>query len=99
MKSVAQKFNVSHTTISKILKAFKSSNHDNLSQNDNNEVDHKESEGYIVDVFENCIILNGRDFVGNDNDGHWLPIATYKIDTTVQIIEPNSFTDPTGTIK
>ena len=36
------------------------------------------SEGYIVDVYDDCIVLNGRDFVG----GNWLPIATYKIDTT-----------------
>lgn len=57
-----------------------------------------ESEGYIVDVYEDCIVLNGRDFIDNDNDGNWLPIATYKIDTTLQPIEANTFTDPTGTI-
>lgn len=57
-----------------------------------------ESEGYIVDVYENYIILNGRDFIDNDADGHILPIATYKIDTTLQTIEANTFTDSTGTI-
>ena len=57
-----------------------------------------ESEGYIVDVYENCIILNGRDFIDNDNDGHILPIATYKIDTTLQTVEANSFVDGTGII-
>lgn len=57
-----------------------------------------ESEGYVVDVYENCIILNGRDFIDNDADGHLLPIATYKIDTTLQTIEPNTFVDSTGTI-
>ena len=57
-----------------------------------------ESEGYIVDVYDDCIILNGRDFIDNDADGHWLPIATYKIDTTLQTIEANTFTDSTGTI-
>lgn len=57
-----------------------------------------ESEGYIVDVYDDCIILNGRDFIDNDKDGHWLPIATYKIDTPLQIIEANTFTDSTGTI-
>lgn len=57
-----------------------------------------ESEGYIVDVYDNCIILNGRDFIDNDSDGHLLPIATYKIDTTLQTIEANTFTDSTGTI-
>lgn len=57
-----------------------------------------ESEGYIVDVYEGCIVLNGRDFIDNDADGHILPIATYKIDTTLQTIEANTFTDSTGTI-
>lgn len=58
-----------------------------------------ESEGYIVDVYDNCIVLNGRDFIDNDSDGHWLPIATYKIDTTLQNVEAGTFTDSTGTIK
>lgn len=58
-----------------------------------------ESEGYIVDVFDDYIILNGRDFIDNDADGHILPIATYKIDTTLQTIEANTFTDSTGVIQ
>ena len=57
-----------------------------------------ESEGYIVDVYDDYIILNGRDFIDNEADGHILPIATYKIDTTLQTIEANTFTDTTGTI-
>ena len=57
-----------------------------------------ESEGYIVDVYDDCIILNGRDFIDNDEDGHNRPIATYKIDTTLQTIEANTFTDDTGII-
>lgn len=57
-----------------------------------------ESEGYIVDVYDNCIVLNGRDFIDNGEDGHHLPIATYRIDTTLQIIEANTFNDSTGTI-
>lgn len=52
------------------------------------------SEGYIVDVYENNIVLRGRDFV----KGEFLPIAIYKLDTTLQIIAPNTFTDSTGTI-
>ena len=59
----------------------------------------EESEGYIVDVYEDCIVLNGRDFIDNDKDGHILPIATYKIDTTLKTVEANTFTDSTGTIK
>ena len=57
-----------------------------------------ESEGYIVDVYDNYIILNGRDFIDNDVDGHIIPIATYKIDTKLVTIEPNTFVDSTGTI-
>ena len=58
-----------------------------------------ESEGYIVDVYDDHIILNGRDFIDNDADGHIIPIGTYKIDTTLQTIEANTFTDSTSTIK
>lgn len=57
-----------------------------------------ESEGYIVDVYENYIVLNGRDFIDNANDGNVLPIATYKIDTTLVNIAAGTFTDTTGTI-
>lgn len=57
-----------------------------------------ESEGYVVDVYDDYIILNGRDFVDNEADGHIIPIATYKIDTTLQTIPANTFTDSTGTI-
>lgn len=60
---------------------------------------HAESEGYIVDVYDDFIVLNGRDFVDTDVDGHWLPIATYKIDTTLQTVGVNRFADSTGTIK
>lgn len=57
-----------------------------------------ESEGYIVDVYDDYIILNGRDFIDNDNDGHIIPLGTYKIDTTLKTIPANTFTDSTGTI-
>ena len=39
--------------------------------------DDEESQGYIVDVYEDCIVLNGWDFVGNKP----VPLGTYKIDT------------------
>lgn len=35
------------------------------------------SQGYIVDVYPDCIILNGRDFVG----GQWVPTGIIKIKT------------------
>lgn len=53
-----------------------------------------ESEGYVVDVYKNHIILRGRDFVNEK----FLPIATYCIDTTLQTIEANTYTDSSGTI-
>jgi predicted phosphodiesterase len=53
-----------------------------------------DSEGYVVDVYENGIHLRGRDFV----KGEFLPIASYWLDTTLQNIEANTYTDPTGTI-
>ena len=54
-----------------------------------------ESEGYVVDVYENGIHLRGRDFV----KGEFLPIASYWLDTTLQTIPAKSYTDSTGTIK
>lgn len=35
------------------------------------------SEGYIVDVYDDCIVLNGWDFIENKP----VPLGTYKIDT------------------
>jgi hypothetical protein len=49
-----------------------------------------------MEVYPDCIILNGRDFVDNESDGHWLPIATYRIDTTLRTVEAGTFTDDTG---
>lgn len=53
-----------------------------------------DSEGYVVDVYENGIHLRGRDFV----KGEFLPIASYWLDTTLQTVEANTYTDSTGTI-
>lgn len=53
-----------------------------------------ESEGYVVDVYANHIVLRGRDFVSEK----FLPIAQYCLDTALQTIEANTFTDSTGTI-
>ena len=54
-----------------------------------------DSEGYVVDVYENGIHLRGRDFV----KGQFLPIASYWLDTTLQTIPAGTYTDSTGTIK
>lgn len=53
-----------------------------------------ESEGYVVDVYDNGIHLRGRDFVR----GEFMPIASYWLDTTLQTIEAGTYTDSTGTI-
>lgn len=53
-----------------------------------------ESEGYMVDVYENGIHLRGRDFV----KGEFLPIASYWLDTTLKTVEAGIYTDSTGTI-
>ena len=53
-----------------------------------------ESSGYVVDVYENHIVLRGRDFVADK----FVPIATFCLDTTLQTIEAGTFTDSTGTI-
>jgi hypothetical protein len=53
-----------------------------------------DSEGYVVDVYENGIHLRGRDFV----KGEFLPIASYWLDTTLQTIPAGTYTDSTRTI-
>lgn len=45
---------------------------------DNNEG----SEGYLVDVYEKCIVLKGIDFTKNK----FLPIANYLLDTTITLL-------------
>ena len=59
------------------------------------EMVYADSEGYVVEVYENGVHLRGRDFV----KGEYLPIASYWLDTTLQIIPANTYTDTTGTIK
>ena len=53
-----------------------------------------DSEGYVVDVYENGIHLRGRDFA----KGEFLPIASYWLDTTLQTVEAGTYNDNTGTI-
>jgi hypothetical protein len=38
-----------------------------------------ESQGYIVDVYDNCIVLNGLSFSGTNATP--VPLGTFKIDT------------------
>lgn len=53
-----------------------------------------QSQGYIVDVYDDCIVLNGMDLINNKP----VPLGVYKIDTTLLTVEANTFTDSTGTI-
>ena len=53
-----------------------------------------DSEGYLVDVYENHIVLKGYDFIGNTD----VLIAQYCIDTALVNIPANTFTDSTGTV-
>ena len=52
------------------------------------------SEGYVVDVYEDGVVLKGRDFIS----GEFLPVASYALNTATQIIDANTYYDPTGTI-
>lgn len=53
-----------------------------------------ESEGYVVDVYENGIHLRGRDFV----KGEFMPIASYWLDTPLKTVAAGTYSDPTKTI-
>lgn len=55
---------------------------------------YSESEGYVVDVYENGIHLKGRDFVQDK----FLPIASYWLRTDIFQIEAGTYSDSTGTI-
>ena len=59
------------------------------------QIEYQDSEGYVVDVYENGIHLRGRDFV----KGEFIPIASYWLDTTLQTVAAGTYTDSTGTIK
>lgn len=52
------------------------------------------SQGYVVDVYDNYIVLKGRDFVAEK----FLPIAMYKIRTPIKSVAAGTFADDTGTI-
>lgn len=54
-----------------------------------------DSEGYVVDVYENGVHLRGRDFVKEE----FLPIASYWLDITLQEVDAGTYEDETGTIK
>lgn len=53
-----------------------------------------ESQGLLVDVYENHIVLRGVDFIRNK----FIPIATYCLDTMLKTIEAGTFEDGSGII-
>ena len=53
-----------------------------------------EGQGYIIDVYDDCVMLNGVDLINNK----YVPIGVYKIDTSLQTITANTFKDSTGVI-
>jgi hypothetical protein len=64
-----------------------------------------ESQGYLMDVYDNHVVLNGLDFAHGTTDDNGvykpaiIPIATYCLDTTLQTVEAGTFTDSTGFIQ
>lgn len=58
-----------------------------------------ESEGYVVDVYDDYIILNGMDFIDNAKDGMIIPLGTIKVDTQLVKIEPKTFVDTIGLLR
>ena len=52
------------------------------------------SYGYIVDVYDDFVVLNGMDFINSK----FVPLGTLKIDTQLVTIDAGTFTDSTGTI-
>lgn len=58
------------------------------------EIEYEASEGYVVDVYENYVVLRGRDFANEK----FLPIATYCLNTKTKKISANTYYDDTQTI-
>lgn len=49
---------------------------------------------YLADVYTDCVVMRAYNLLTNEE----VPIALYKIDTTLQTVAANTFTDSTGTI-
>lgn len=52
------------------------------------------SQGYVVDVYDNAVVLRGRDFIAND----YVPHGVYCLDTTLKTVAAGTYSDSTGTI-
>lgn len=54
----------------------------------------EEGQGYVVDVYDNNVVLKGRDFLNEK----FLPIASYSLDTPLQTVPEKTYTDSRGII-
>jgi hypothetical protein len=45
------------------------------------------SQGYLMEVYDNHIVLRGRDFA----KGEYIPIAQYCLDTTIKTVESKPY--------
>ena len=53
--------------------------------------DNNASQFYILDVYDNCIVLNGINNTGINNPvSNYEALGTYKIDTTLQNVAENT---------
>lgn len=52
------------------------------------------SQGYVMDVYANAIVLKGRDFT----KGAFVPLGIYHLDTTLKTVAAGTYADSTGTI-
>ena len=56
--------------------------------------DNYASEGCLIDVYDNFIIVNGMNLIASKP----IALGTYKIDTPLQTVDAGTFVDSTGTI-
>ena len=52
------------------------------------------SEGYVMDVYADHVILRGRDFVASN----WITVAQYCLPMALQTVQAGTYTDDTGLI-
>ena len=56
--------------------------------------DNNSSMGYLVDVYEDCIVYNGIDF----NKNEFAPTGVFKVDKPIQIVDADTYTDNTNIV-
>lgn len=56
--------------------------------------DNSSSMGYVVDVYDDCLVYNGIDF----NKNEFVPTGVFKVDKSIQTIVANTYTDSLGVV-